>query len=321
MAGARLSRRALGPLALGLVAMAGRASAADGGPLPSFRGAIYTFSNSPFPYHGVKPDDGTPFMDVQSADGRLGHSSPRGGVYYEDQTYSDRRVIVALPGGFDLRKRAAIVVFFHGNNASLEQDVNGRQHVVDQFQDSGINAAFVAPQFAVDALDSSAGRFWQPGAFAQFMAEAATALAGLWGSRSARNSFAALPIILVAYSGGYNPAAYALAVGGVGKRVKGVILLDALIAEEDKFASWIAANRRSGFFFSGYTGAAAAGNINTMHLLASHGISYSTSLPQALSPGGIYFAATAGDHDSYMTGAWVGAPMAWLLGRVPGYGR
>ena len=291
------------------------------GPLPQMKAALYPFSTTPFPYHGTKPDDGAEFMDVNVGDGKLGHKSPRGGVYYESQTYSDNRVIVAMPAGFDLRKKAAIVVFFHGNNATLQRDVVDRQRVLDQLQDSGINAAFIAPQFAVDALDSSAGRFWVPGAFSQFMGEAAGALAALWGSRSAKSAFAALPIILVAYSGGYNPAAYVLAVGGVGKRVKGVILLDALIAEEDKFAGWIAANRRSGFFFSGYTGASADGNLNTMHLLSSHGISYASNLPSSLSAGSVSFAATQGNHDDYMTGAWVSDPMTWLLSRVPGYPR
>ena len=322
---ARLSRRSLGRLAAGFAAfsLGGIAAAAEPrGAFPALRAELFTFSSAPFPYHGTKPDDGTPFMDVQGDDGRLGHMSPRGGVYYEDQTYSDRRVIVALPGGFDLRKRAAIVVFFHGNNATLERDVNTRQRIIDQLQASNINAALIAPQFAVDALDSSAGRFWQPGAFAQFMAESASALASVWGSRSARNAFAALPIILVAYSGGYNPAAYVLTIGGVGKRVRGVVLLDALVAEDDKFAKWIGSSRRSAFFFSAYSEASAAGNAALMQRLDSSGISYSHGQPGALAPGLVEFLETAGvDHDDYMTNAWVDDPLTWLLNRVAGYSR
>jgi hypothetical protein len=327
MLNARLSRRSLGRLAASLAAMtvAGAPpalAAAPRSPLPAMRAALFPFASAPFPYHGVKPDDGAEFMDVSTGDGRLGHTSPRGGVYYEDRTYSDNRVLVALPAGFDLRKKAAIVVFFHGNNSTLQRDVVDRQHVPDQLQASGINAALVAPQFAVDALDSSAGRFWVPGAFAQFMAEAANALASLWGSRTARSAFAGLPIILVAYSGGYDPAAYVLAVGGVGRRVRGVMLLDALIAEDDKFAGWIAASHRSAFFFSGYSEASAGGNGALMRQLSARGIGYSTGLPRVLEPGSDTFLATAdADHDSYMTEAWVADPMAWLLQRVPGYPR
>ncbi|MDR3470783.1 MAG: hypothetical protein P4M09_03700 [Devosia sp.] len=327
MSGARLSRRSLGRLAASLAALtitgeAPALGAVPRSPLPAMKAALFPFATAPFPYHGAKPDDGAEFMDVSTGNGRLGHTSPRGGVYYEDQTYSDNRVLVALPGGFDLRKKAAIVVFFHGNNSVLQRDVVNRQHVPDQLQESGFNAALVAPQFAVDALDSSAGRFWVPGAFAQFMAEAATALASLWGSRTARTAFGSLPIILVAYSGGYDPAAFVLTVGGVGRRVRGVVLLDALIAEDDKFAGWIGANRRSAFFFSGYSEASADGNGQLMRRLAARGIGYSTGLPRSLDAGDVRFVATAdADHDAYMTEAWVTDPMAWLLQRVPGYPR
>ena len=62
-----------------------------------------------------------------------------------------------------------IVVFFHGNGATLTRDVRNRQQVPRQIVESGLNAVLVAPQFAVDAADSSAGRFWEPGVFAQFM--------------------------------------------------------------------------------------------------------------------------------------------------------
>ena len=323
----RLSRRSLGRLVGKLAALSllgtlpARASIPHGG-LPQLKAALFPFSSSPFPYHGVRPDDGSEFMDVQGQNGRLGHTSPRGGVYYEDRTYSDHRVLAALPAGFDLRKKAAIVVFFHGNNATLQRDVVDRQRVLDQVANSNLNAALIAPQFAVDALDSSAGRFWLPGAFAQFMGEASTALARLWGSGNARSAFAGLPIILVAYSGGYNPAAYALAVGGANRRIRGVILLDALVAEGDKFAAWIAASHRAAFFFSGYSDAAASGNSDVERRLASHGIGFSTGLPRALQPGDVTFVATAGvDHDDYMTNAWVSDPLTWLLDRVQGYPR
>ena len=308
--------------AFSLLATAGPAeAAAPQGPLPQQKAALFPFASAPFPYHGPRPDDGTEFMDVAAGD-RLGHTSPRGGVYYEDRTYSDNRVLAALPQGFDLRKKAAIVVFFHGNNATLQRDVVDRQHVLDQVQNSGINAALIAPQFAVDALDSSAGKFWEPGAFAQFMGEASIALANLWGTRTARNAFQSLPIILVAYSGGYNPAAYVLAQGGSNNRVRGVILLDALVAEGDKFANWISHYRRGAFFFSAYSEATAEGNGEVEHMLSSHGISYSTGLPNSLSAGNVVFLPSAdSDHDGFMTEAWVSNPLQWLLNRIPGYAR
>src|SRR5690242_11889174 len=133
-------------------------------PLLARKLALVPFLSAPFPYHGRLPGSATDFLDVNEA-GRRGHTSPRGGVYWEEQTYSDNRVLVALPKGFDAAAKPAVVVYFHGNNASLGSDVVGRQAVVDQLEASGLNAALVAPQFAVDALDSSAGRFWERGAF------------------------------------------------------------------------------------------------------------------------------------------------------------
>ena len=53
-----------------------------------------------------------------------------------------------------------------GNNATLSRDVIARQQIVRQLSDSGLNAVLVAPQLALDAQDSSAGRFWSAGGFA-----------------------------------------------------------------------------------------------------------------------------------------------------------
>ena len=46
-------------------------------------------------------------------------------------------------------------------------------------------------------------------------------------------------MIVVAYSGGYAPAAWSAHHGGIGDRLRGIILFDALYAEMDKFAAWI----------------------------------------------------------------------------------
>ena len=88
------------------------------GPLPSSKTALVPFEISPFPYRGDVPDKNRPFIDVTDG-GRLGHNSARGGTYWEDQTYSDRRVLLHIPRGFDPRRPALMIVFFHGNEATL----------------------------------------------------------------------------------------------------------------------------------------------------------------------------------------------------------
>src|SRR5262249_59416804 len=114
---------------------------------------------------------GRRFFDVTDEDGRRGHSSAHG-VLWEDATYSDKRVLLFMPRGFDARRPGLIVVFLHGNRATLERDVGGRQRVAAQIADANVNAVLVAPQLAVNASDSSAGRFWETYGFARFIGEA-----------------------------------------------------------------------------------------------------------------------------------------------------
>ena len=134
--------------------------------------ALVPFEVSPFPYRGEVPekDQAVP----RRARGRPARPlfRARRGTYWEDETYSDQRVLLHIPKGFDPRRPALMVVFFHGNEATLTRDVRNRQQVPRQVAESGLNAVLVAPQFAVNALNSSAGRFWEPGVFAQFFNEA-----------------------------------------------------------------------------------------------------------------------------------------------------
>src|SRR6516162_1130182 len=112
--------------------------------------SLASFENSAFPYHGLIPNyqetgKSRPFLDVED-NGRLGHSSPRGGIHWEDQTYSDRSVLLAAPQSFDPARPGVIIVFFHGNNATLSRDVIARQQIVRQLADSGHPAA--SPPFS-----------------------------------------------------------------------------------------------------------------------------------------------------------------------------
>src|SRR5262249_45952729 len=139
-------------------------------PMPAAKIQVVPFDTTPFPYTGIVPDKGMPFLDVVNGE-RRGHTSLRGGVYWEEATYSDKRVLLSIPRGFDLRRPALSVVYFHGNLATLTRDVRDRQQIPRQLEQSGLNAVLVAPQFAVNAADSSSGRFWEPGVFGKFLDE------------------------------------------------------------------------------------------------------------------------------------------------------
>ncbi len=141
---------------------------------------LVSMKSSAFPYFGTNPRSEAPFLNISKGD-RKGHRSYGGRVYWQDETYNDSRVLVHVPETFDVRKPGVIVVFFHGNGATLERDVRDRQLVPQQISDSGVNAVLLAPQLAVNAADSSAGKFWQPGGFKRFMDESASHLARLTG--------------------------------------------------------------------------------------------------------------------------------------------
>ncbi|MFZ2160396.1 MAG: alpha/beta hydrolase [Bradyrhizobium sp.] len=269
--------------------------------------------SSAFPYLGTNPRTDEPFLNISKGD-RRGHRSYGGRVYWEDQTYNDNRVLMHVPENFDVRKPGVIVVFFHGNGATLERDVRDRQLVPRQISESGVNAVLLAPQLAVDAADSSAGKFWQPGGLKRFVNESADHLARLYGDPRAARAFANMPVIIVGYSGGFMPAAWSLEVGGLGNRVRGVFLLDAVYGELDKFASWIVSNR-SGFFVSAYTRSTRRHEHELMAMLKEKGIAISDDMDGPLRPGSVVFLETPEGvtHRDYVTRAWTENPVKDVL--------
>jgi hypothetical protein len=269
--------------------------------------------SSAFPYLGNDPRTDEPFLNISKGD-RRGHRSNGGRVYWQNETYNDNRVLMHVPENFDVRKPGVIVVFFHGNGATLERDVRDRQLLPQQISDSGVNAVLLAPQLAVDAADSSAGKFWQPGGLKRFVAEAAEHLAGLYGDPGTAKAFANMPVVIVGYSGGFMPAAWSVEVGGLGNRVRGVFLLDAVYGELDKFASWIV-NNRSGFFVSAYTRYTKRHDNELMQMLKDKGIAIAEDLDGPLRPGSVVFVETPEGvtHRDYVTHAWTENPVKEVL--------
>ena len=281
---------------------------------------LIAFDASAFPYAGIVPDSNKPFLDVRQGK-RRGHTTLRGDVYWEDPTYQDRRSLLYLPAGYTPALPGLIVVFLHGQGATLERDVIARQGIPRQVSESGQNVALVAPQLAVDARDSSAGNFWRPGHLARYIDEAAERLMRLYGDKRAGPHFNASPVVIVAYSGGYLSAAYALARGGATYRVKGVILMDALYGDEDKIAAWATTRRQTGFLLSAYTDSTREENGNLQAMLDKKRIAHADALPRNLSPGTMTFLSCGGleMHGDFMIRAWGPDPLAQALAMIPGY--
>jgi hypothetical protein len=211
-----------------------------------------------------------------------------------------------------------MVVFFHGHGATLERDVQMRQQVPVQISESGINAVLVAPQLALDARDSSPGKFWEPGGLKRFVDEAADKLARVHGDPRAREKFARMPVIIVAYSGGYMATAWSLERGGLGKRVRGVVLLDALYGDLDKFANWITRQRGNSFFISSYAASTRAKNARLERILGERGIEVSNTLGPRLRQGSVVFLPASQEtrHRDFVTHAWIDHPIKDVLQRV-----
>ncbi|WP_349643932.1 alpha/beta hydrolase [Bradyrhizobium sp. LTSP885] len=277
---------------------------------------LVSMKSSAFPYFGNNPRTDAPFLNVGNGD-RRGHRSYGGRVFWQSETYNDNRVLVHVPESFDANKPGVIVVFFHGNGATLERDVRDRQQVPQQITDSGVNAVLLAPQMAVDAADSSAGKFWQPGGFKRFLDESASHLARLYGDPKSAQVFANMPVVIVGYSGGFLPTAWSLEVGGAASRVRGVLLLDAVYGELDKFASWIE-NNRTGFFVSSYTHYTRPRDRELMSMLRGKGIAVSESMDGPLRPGSVVFVQTRDGitHRSYVTQAWTEFPIQAVLTKM-----
>ncbi|MBI4725467.1 MAG: alpha/beta hydrolase [Rhodomicrobium sp.] len=285
-------------------------------PLRQTKTKLVSFQNAPFPYRGTVPSTGGSFLDVNE-NGRQGHRTSNGTVYWEDQTYSDSRTLLHIPRGFDVRRPALMAVFLHGHGATLQRDVIARQRVPEQVSESGVNAVLVAPQLASDAADSSAGKLWEPGGCVRFLEEASSELAKIHGDPRSKPVFEKMPIVIVAYSGGYATAASCIRHGGAGDRVRGVVLLDALYGDMDTFASWIS-TRQKAFFLSAFANSTREKNTELKDLLKERDVAFNTELRGRLRGGSVTFISTAPntEHRDFVTSAWVRHPIRDLLRRL-----
>ena len=280
--------------------------------------AIVDLGVSAFPYDGTVPDTGLPFLQ-SDADGTLFHDAPRGGKLLAAQTYADPRSLLFIPRTFDPRAPAALVLFLHGNLATLSRDVVRRQHVPEQVEGSKLNVVLVAPQLAVDALDSSAGHFWQPSFLATYLHAAAAGLATLSEGRIGADELDRLPVIIIAYSGGYLATAFALhhALGESHSRIAGVVLLDALFGEEQKFADWIVATHAQRFFVSAYSRSSADLDAKLESEMTAQGIPVLGALPARIGPGDVVFQPALGAvHNDFVTQAFSRNPLQAVLSRI-----
>jgi hypothetical protein len=129
-----------------------------------------------------------------------------------------------------------------------------------------------------------------------------------------------MPIIIVAYSGGYLSAATSLERGGLKGRVRGVVLLDALYGELGGFADWISRNR-SGFFVSSWTRSTQGRNAELERMLSDRDVTFARALRTANLNGSVVFLPGEDGirHRDFVNHAWANKPIKDILVRLPEY--
>jgi hypothetical protein len=257
---------------------------------------VARLEHAPYPYAGQYADNDIDFFDYVSPEsGERFHTNRYGVRYSENSHYRDNRVLFHVPSHFDPQKPFFYVVFFHAIDTDIFK--SDRDHgLTRQLEASGSNAVLIMPQLAKDAADSSPGKFFRRNAFKAFMEEAATVLAARLGANHLRPLDDA-PIVLSAFSGGYKAAAFVLDRGGVEERIAGVLLLDAIYEDVDKFHKWIAENIQRSFFVSIYSPGACAINSRELARLLNREQSLDQPLwPDQISPGAIIFIPTHHEH-------------------------
>jgi hypothetical protein len=253
--------------------------------------------NAPFPYYGKYADTADDFFDFRDPDtGRKFHTNRYGQRYEEKDHYDDSTVLFHVPPGFDPNKHFIIAVYFHGNQTDARTFFR-RYELAAQIDAASLQTVLVLPQLAKNALDSSPGKLFRAGGFKAFLTEAEDVLAARLGP-AAENRIRRAPVVLAAFSGGYKAAAYVLDRDGVGQRIKGVLLLDALFEDEDKFVSWLNGRGRDGLFVSLYNEnkGCREQNRRVAEAIAGLGISYRIGWPEAGTGKGIFFAPVRVPH-------------------------
>ncbi len=245
---------------------------------------VETLATAPFPYAGVDPTTGQPFFDTTDpTTGQPAHTTADGLVYPHDPHYGDGTVLFHVPQGFRHDQPFAVLVFFHHHATRLPDAVMGETAVIDQVDRAGRNILLIAPQLAVNAIDSAAGKLYRPDGLAALLAEAAAVLA----ERVALTAEAVgrAPVVLASYSGGYRALAYAMDRGGLGDRLAGLLLLDGVFDQVDLFERHLAAADRRSWFVVVYSPRSAGPTEALRDRLARTGVALTDRWPAALPPG------------------------------------
>src|SRR5204862_5450747 len=114
---------------------------------------------------------------------------------------------------------------------------------------------------------------------------------------------------------------YSLTVGGLGKRLAGVVLMDAIYGEIDRFADGISHKSAKSFVFSAFSESSRAANGQLQSMLQQRGVATQSGALSKLSPGNIVFMSAGGNlvHNDFLTRAWTHDPLRFVFARIASF--
>ncbi|MBF0190968.1 MAG: hypothetical protein HQL99_07415 [Magnetococcales bacterium] len=270
--------------------------------------------HAPFPYDGKVGDTDQPFFDrIDAASGQRLHQVGAELAYPESPHYRDNRVLIHLPPRFNPNTPFEIVLFFHGHLTELNRTLVEEMALPEQINATGRNLLLVAPQMVLEGRDSSPGKLYRHRGLDNLLQDVSRVLQGRMGRPFAAR-FNRAPVILAAFSGGFRATAYTLDRGFArkdqrDKRLRGVILLDALYSDDDKFRAWLRHPRRRGFFINLYGPSSAALSQKLQQEWDHARLPWYDSLTGRPRPTGVYFLSVETRHDWI----WMAGPPHWPL--------
>ncbi|MEO5347034.1 MAG: hypothetical protein H7834_11740 [Magnetococcus sp. YQC-9] len=277
-------------------------------------GLMAKLPHAPFPYDGIVGDTDQPFYDYQDlVSEKRFHTTSNGTLIPESPHFRDNRVLIHLSPTFQPDKPYTILVFFHGHNTELNRTLIKEMGLLRQINASGRNLVLVAPQMALNAADSSPGKLYCRLGFARMLEDVSHVLGKTMGAKFAAR-FNNAPVVLAAYSGGYRAVAYTLDRGldqTQNRRVRGIILLDALYGELDKFDTWLQQPGNK-FMVNLYSPSSTPLTLELKKRLQERGQLWSNTMRIRTIPHKILFLSVRTQHDRIM----FDGPPQWPLSEI-----
>lgn len=175
----------------------------------------------------------------------LGHTY-RGENFTPAMHYSDSRVAIFIPNGFNPLEPVNLVIYFHGWRNNINKACE-QFELIEQFAASKKNAVFVFPEGPRDAPDSGGGKMEDQNGLKNLVSD----LLKYLQNEGKIASTALGQIVLAGHSGAYRAIAFSLDRGGLTGHVSDIILFDALYWNVDMFSDWI--RNYNGRFIDIYT--------------------------------------------------------------------